>query len=308
MSKLRKAIQKAKEEKATTPIIQKVDKKIDLHKPLDQKSTQKGVKQRNNINVTYTKTRVENIDQDVLRKNKIFSVFKEDQAIHQVDSLRTLLLPKLDEVNGNSVLITSAHPGEGKTFTAINLGVSIAKQLDKTVIIIDMDLRHPWRNHFDFAQDFWGLKPEKGFADFLMGEAEIEDIIVNPGIEKLTIIPAGKALPNSSELLSSQRMEQFIMDVKNRYGSDRICIFDSPALLPYSDALVISHLIDAIILVVEAERTSPSELKKAFKLLKDKPLLGTVLNKSRDYGFQPDMTIKKTIGSIFKQFYDNFRK
>jgi non-specific protein-tyrosine kinase len=170
-----------------------------------------------------------------------------------------------------------------------------------------MDLRNPWRNHFDFAMDFWGLKPEKGLADFLLGDAEIEDVILNPGIAKLTIIPAGKSLPNSAELLSSQRMVQFVNDVKKRYGSNRICIFDTPALLPYTDALVISHLIDGILLVVEAERTSPDELKKALKLLVEKPLLGTVFNKSRNGNFEPDMTIKKTIGTILKQFFDNFR-
>jgi non-specific protein-tyrosine kinase len=308
MSKLRKALQRAKEAKEGKVVVKK---EIDRKAPKEQTSkygTPSTQKERSKIDITYTKTRVENISKEVLRKNKVFSAFKENQTTFEIDSLRTQLLTKLDEINGNSVLITSSHPGEGKTFTAINLGVSIAKQLDRTVLIIDMDLRNPWRDHFDFAHDFWGIEPEKGFADFLMGEAEIEDIIINPGIEKLTIIPAGKPLQNSSELLSSQRMEQFIMDVKKRYGSNRICLFDSPALLPYTDALVISHLIDGIVLVVEAERTAPDDVKKAFKLLQGKPLLGTVLNKSRSDSLQPDMTIKKSLGSIFKQFMDNFKQ
>lgn len=308
MSKLRKALQRAKEARERDFVLQRPIKKQELRTPPKKKTAPAVEKKRGDkLTITYSKTRVENVDREILRKNKIFSAFKENQTTDQVDGLRTQLLTKLDEINGNSILVTSAHPGEGKTFTSINLGVSIAQQLDRSVLIVDMDLRNPWRNHFDFAMDFWGLNPEKGLADFLLGDAEIEDVILNPGIEKLTIIPAGKSLPNSAELLSSQQMVQFVDDVKKRYGSDRICIFDTPALLPYTDALVISHLIDGILLVVEAERTSPDELKKAFKLLNGKPLLGTVFNKSRGDNFEPDMTIKKTIGSMLKQFFDNFR-
>lgn len=308
MSKLKKAIQRAKEARESKLVLQQPLVSQDLRTPL-KKDTAPAVKKKcgDKLSITYSKTRVESVDKEILRKNKIFSAFKENQTTDQVDGLRTQLLTKLDKIDGNSILVTSAQPGEGKTFTAINLGVSIAQQLDRSVLIVDMDLRNPWRNHFDFAMDFWGLKPEKGLADFLLGEAEIEEVILNPGIEKLTIIPAGKALPNSAELLSSQRMADFVYDVKRRYGSNRICIFDSPALLPYTDALVISHLIDGILLVVEAERSSPDEMKKALKLLVDKPLLGTVFNKSRNGSFEPDMTLKKTIGAVFKQFIDNFR-
>lgn len=308
MSKLKKALQRAKESREGKFALQQPIMKRELRISPNKKSAPAVQKKRGDkLTITYSRTRVESVDREILRKNKIFSAFKDNQTTDQVDGLRTQLLTKLDEINGNSILVTSAYPGEGKTFTAINLGVSIAQQLDRSVLIIDMDLRNPWRNHFDFAMDFWGLTPEKGLADFLLGEAEIEDVILNPGIAKLTIIPAGKSLPNSAELLSSQRMADFIYDVKKRYGSDRICLFDSPALLPYTDALVISHLIDGILLVVEAERTSPDELKKALKLLADKPLLGTVFNKSRNSNFEPDMTIKKTIGAMFKKFFDNFR-
>jgi non-specific protein-tyrosine kinase len=309
MSKLKKALQRAKESREDLSSYQQPINinRHELRAQNKKEVTKSERKVREKISVTYSKTRIEKVDRELLRKNKIFSAFKDNKTTDQVDGLRTQLLSKLDELNGNSILVTSAHPGEGKTFTAINLGVSIAQQLDRTVLIIDVDLRNPWRNHFDFAYDFWGLKPEKGLADFLLGDAEIEDVILNPGIEKLTIIPAGKSLPNSTELLSSQRMEKFIDDVKNRYGANRICIFDTPALLPYTDAMVISHLIDGILLVVEAERTIPEDLKKAVKLLQGKPLLGTVFNKSRN-SFEPDMTIKKTIGAMLNQFFDNFRK
>jgi non-specific protein-tyrosine kinase len=308
MSKLKKALQRAKEARGNKGVLQKATVKHAFRMPPQKDAPPEPRKKRGEkLNITYSKTPVVGVDKEVLRNNKIFSVFKDNQTTDQVDGLRTQLLTKLDAINGNSLLVTSSHPGEGKTFTAINLGVSVAQQLDRSVLIIDMDLRNPWRNHFDFSHDFWGLNPEKGLADFLLGEVGIEDVMLNPGIEKLTIIPAGKPLPNSAELLSSQRMVNFVQDVKSRYGSDRICIFDSPALLPYTDALVISDLIDGILLVVEAERTSPEDLKKSLKLLVDKPLLGTVYNKSRNGNLEPDMTFKRTLGSMLKQFFDNFR-
>ena len=307
MSKLQKALQRAKEARNGKPVFEKPIAKQKSQTTEKPKATQPAKKDQQKITVTYSKTRVEKVDKEVLRKNKIFSVFKENQTTDQIDTLRTQLLAKLDETNANSVLVTSSHPGEGKTFTSINLGVSIAQQLDRTVLIIDADLRNPWRDHFDFSYDFWGIKPDKGLADFLTGDAEIEDVILNPGIDKLTIIPAGRSLPNSAELLSSQRMEQFIIDVKKRYGSNRICIFDSPALLPYTDALVFSHLIDSILLVVQAERILPEDFKKVLKLLEGKPLIGTVFNKTRGLSFEPDMTIKKTFGTMFKQFVQNFK-
>jgi protein-tyrosine kinase len=234
------------------------------------------------IQIQYSKTKVQQVDKNILKKNKILSLFKENQTTDQIDTLRTQILDKLEETNGNSLLVTSAHPGEGKSFISINLGVSIAQQLDKTVLIIDTDLRNPWKYHYDFAGDFWGLTATKGLADYLLEEAEIEDLLVNPGIEKLTLLPAGRHLPNSAELLSSKRMEKFIHEVKTRYGQERICIFDSPALLRFTDPLVISDLLDGILLVVEAERTTPSEMKKMVKLLEGRNVLGTVFNKSKE--------------------------
>ena len=178
--------------------------------------------------------------------------------------------------------VTSAFPGEGKTFTSINLGVSIAQQLDRTVLIIDCDLRNPWKHHFDFSSDFFGIHIREGLAHYLQKNVDLEKIILNPGIDKLTIIPGGRPLPNSAELLSSKRMKDLVLELKTRYKEDRIVIFDSPALLACTDPLVFSENIDGVILVVQAERTSPEDLKRVTELLKDHSLLGTVLNKSSE--------------------------
>jgi protein-tyrosine kinase len=282
MSKLKKALQRATEAKTGTPLSPKHttgDRRI--HPLLKKHGITEPATETKDIKITYSKTRVEHVDKRILKKNKIFSAFKNNRTTDQVDILRTQVLSKLSEKGGNSILVTSCYPGEGKTFTAINLGVSLSQQLDRTVLLVDTDLRHPWKYHYDFSQDFWGLHPKKGLSDYLMGQAEIEELIINPGIDKLTIIPAGKPLPNSAELLASDRMKQFIHNVKSRFGNERICIFDSPALLYCTDPLVFSGLLDGVLLVVEAERTTADELKKVLKLLDSKFILGTVFNKTK---------------------------
>jgi protein-tyrosine kinase len=278
MSRLKKAMQRAQ------LLRKEADRGLDPLRPALKPTPEKKIPEpkQKEIKVNYSKTRVERIDKELLRKNKLFSLFKEQRTTDEIERLRTQVLAQLKESGGNTLMVTSAHPGEGKTFTSINLGISIAKQLDKTVLLVDCDLRNPWRHHFDFATDFFGLTVREGLADYLIKGVKLESILINPGIEKLTLLPGGRPVPNSSELLGSKKMETLINDLKERYREDRIVIFDCPAMLACSDPLVFSHLIDGIILVVEAERTNPEELKRVIELLKDKPVLGTILNKSKD--------------------------
>lgn len=246
--------------------------------PLSKATSEK----QKEIRVKYSKTKVQPIDKDLLKKNRILSLFSDQKTTEEIERLRVQVLDKLKKGGGNTILVTSAHPGEGKTFTSINLGVSIAKQLDKTVLLVDCDLRNPWRHHFDFATDFFGLNVKKGLADYLIDDIDVEKIFINPGIEKLTLLPGGRPVPNSSELLGSKKMETLIKDLKSRYAQDRIVIFDCPAMLACSDPLVFSHLIDGIVLVVESERTNPNEIKRVIELLKDKTIFGVVMNKSKE--------------------------
>jgi len=177
-------------------------------------------------------------------------------------------------------LITSANPGEGKTFTAINLGICLAQELNRTVLLVDADLRNPTTRHYDFANDFFSIKAGRGLADYLLGQAEVPDILLNPGIQKLTILPAGRQLPNSAELLGSARMAGLVDEMKKRYPDDRIIIFDTPSLL-CGDPMVLSRYIDAVLLVVEQEKTTARDLHRATELLKNRKILGTILNKSK---------------------------
>jgi len=279
MSKIKKALLKAKESRdPQTADPGAWDNRPDSDTDVPMRASD-GTLLRKELDVEYKQTRVYNIDPEVLRRNKLFSLFKNTRITDHIDLAKGLLLKKLDKLAGNCLIVTSAHPGEGKTWTSINLGISIAREHDLTAMVIDADLRNPWHRHQDFASDFFGLFPEKGLVDYLAGSADLSEIILNPGINKLTIIPAGKRAPNSAELLSSPRMEYLIKELKSRYGNQRVIIFDCPASLSCVDPLGFSHLVDGVLFVVENQRTTVEELKKAIGLYKDKPLLGVVLNK-----------------------------
>ena len=208
-------------------------------------------------------------------------MFDDIETTDQIKILRTQVLKKLKAIGGNSILVTSANPYEGKTFTSINLGVSIAKEFDRTVLIIDADLRKPTKRHTAFSTEFFSLDVNVGLTDYLKGEADIPDILINPGIKKLTLIPSGKPVDNAPELLNSIRMEEMMAEIKSRYASDRLVIVDGPAMLPFPDATILSRYVDGVIAVIEAEKTSSEDLKKMMLRLKEVNLLGTVLNKNK---------------------------
>ena len=233
------------------------------------------------LDISYSKTRVQKIENSVLKKGKIISHFHETEKIDQIKTLRTQILDSLNKLKGNSLLVTSANPYEGKTYTSINLGVSIAQELQRTVLIVDCDLKTHSNKHKQFAQDFFGITITKGLTDYLLGDAEISEILLNPGIDRLVIVPSGKTLPNSAELLSSPKMELLVDDFKSRYPADRVIIFDCSALLAHTDSLVLTRYVDGILLVVEEKRTSTEQIKKVMELLKDKPIIGSVINKIR---------------------------
>lgn len=278
MSKLKKALEKAREERVGVGAPDPEKKGFPIPDPLLMKTSEPNA--NGEIRVTYSKTQIQNISPTTLKRNRIFSLFQEHEMTDEVKMLRTQILNKLKEIEGNTLLITSANPGEGKTFLTINLGVSIVQQLQQTVLLVDADLRNPSQKHQNFSRDFFGIETQKGLSDYLLGQAEVSDILLNPGIERLTILPAGKPLLNSAELLGSARMKALAHDIRSRYRLDRIILIDSPSLL-CTDPIVLSSYVDGVLLVVEDEKTSSDDIKRAMELLKDRPVIGTVLNKSK---------------------------
>ncbi len=271
MSKLKKALAKAKEarqqESVPTAEVVTIEK-------TPNSTEQQPVKQEK-VNPSFVQTRISTCNPQWLHNNKIIFDCQAQEAADQVKILRTQILDHFKEIRGNSLLLTSPTAGTGTTLTAINLALSMAQEINRTVLLVDADLRHP------SIHRYFGLTAERGLSDYLRGKADLPELLINPGFDKLTILPGGQPLPNSTELLGAPQMESLVSEMKTRYA-DRFLIFDSSPLLTCADALVFSNFIDSILLVVEVEKSSRREIKQAMELLQDKPVLGSILNKVRN--------------------------
>lgn len=187
--------------------------------------------------------------------------------------------------NGNLIMVTSSLPGEGKTFTAINLAISMATELEHTVLLIDADVSK------SSVMRYLGLKAKRGLIDVLQDpNLPLSDVLIKTNIAKLTVLPAGDSILHATELLASSSMKHFVRDIASRYP-DRIVIFDSPPLLSTSEASVLATYMGQIVFVVEAENTPQDAITDALAHLSDCEHVGVVLNKfasggsAGDYGY-----------------------
>ena len=175
----------------------------------------------------------------------------------------------------NLILITSSVPGEGKSFTAINLAISIAAERDKQVLLIDADVAKP------SVSSILGVRKSPGLIEYLEGSGvKFSDIIIQTEIDGLRIVPAGKTHHFSTELLASNRMRDLSSELSERYA-DRIVIFDSPPLLAATQAEVLSQLVGQVVLVIEAERTAQNIVLESVKKLESCDVVLALLNKTK---------------------------
>ncbi len=235
---------------------------------------------RKEIKLVYTRTRTLHPDRKSLLRNRLLVLDQNQEVARKTEILRAQVLKKLKQMNVNSLMVTSANPGEGKTFISTNLAVSMTRNFDRTVLLVDTDLRNRSARHHNIASVFFSSSRIAGLSDYLSGKATIGDLLVNPGIPRLTMLPSGKSRGDSASMLGSPKMESLVQEMKSRYRSDRILIFDCCSFLSNADPLIMSKYVDAVLLVVENERTDINALRRMIELLKDKPIIGTVLNKS----------------------------
>ncbi|MDB5729920.1 MAG: tyrosine-protein kinase family protein [Noviherbaspirillum sp.] len=180
--------------------------------------------------------------------------------------------------HSNLIMVTSSLPGEGKTFCATNLAMSIATEVDRTVLLIDADVARP------SVLSGLGLKPaHAGLMDLLLErDVHVADVMLRTNIDGLSILPAGTSHRHATELLASQAMSRLLDEIATRYA-DRIVIFDSPPLLLTSEARVLASQMGQIVMVVEAERTTQNAVKNALLQLEDCPNINLVYNKSQAF-------------------------
>jgi exopolysaccharide/PEP-CTERM locus tyrosine autokinase len=179
--------------------------------------------------------------------------------------------------HANLIMVTSALAGEGKTYTAVNLALSIAAELDHTVMLVDADVARP------SVLRVLGLPPGPGLLDVLEGKAEVPDVLLRSDIDKLTVLPSGAQAQRATELLASEAMNRLLEDMATRYP-DRIIIFDSPPLLLTTEARVLATHMGQIVMVVQAGRTLQSDVQHALSTIESCPVRLMVLNKARTDG------------------------
>lgn len=227
------------------------------------------------INVAYSQTKIHTPNTQVLRENRIVSAFPNSPWLESYRMLRTRCLQAMDAMDWKTVAITSTSSQTGTSLTAANLAISVAMELDRTALLVDANFLNPTIHRL------FGIQTEKGLGDYLLNDTELSNLMINPGIDRLVLLPAGKPMFNSTEMLHSPKMVRLVNELKSRYPS-RIIIFDMPPILSQDDTLGFSPYVDCVLVVVEEGRTKTDELKHAANLLKDTNVLGTVFNKTTD--------------------------
>ncbi len=209
------------------------------------------------------------------------SMSDSNTLLHQ--EFREIKRPLLQNIKGktaheieraNLIQVTSALQGEGKTFTSVNLALSIAKELDYRVLLIDADILK------SSVSKTFGIEVDKGLTDFLHGDvSNLSDVLITTNIPKLSLLPAGNKHHLSTELLNSEFMDNLIEELSGRY-KDRVIIIDSPPLLQTNESRVLAQKVGQIVFVVEQNKTTQLSVKNALSLLDPEMVIGLVMNKS----------------------------
>jgi len=199
------------------------------------------------------------------------------------DEYRVIKRPLIDNAmgkgatrikDGNLIMITSALPGEGKTFTAANLAMSIAMELDHTVMLVDADVARPSLLHK------LGIPAARGLLDVLVDDSiDLSHVLLRTNVEKLTILPSGTQHARATELLASEGMTRLLEEMATRYA-DRIIIFDSPPLLVTTEARTLASHMGQVVMVVKAEGTAMSDVKHALATIEACPIKLMLLNQA----------------------------
>lgn len=270
MERIKQAIEKAKSQHS-----READQTTRPHADSHGKMTAPSSSQvHDELNVfSYKHTRVVKLRMDHLEKHRIVALNKNDAMSLNFDLLRTQVLQKMKENGWRTLAITSPTPESGKTVIAINLAMSIAQQTDKTAMLVDFDLRRPK------VGDYMGIPMEKSLNDLLDEKVGLQDVLVNPNVPRLVVLPTRNPVKNSSEILTSKKISCLINDLRGRYES-RIVIFDLPPVLITDDAIALLPQIDCVLMVVANGMSTKREIEDCLRHLPPAKLIGVILNKA----------------------------
>ena len=234
------------------------------------------------------------VPEDLVLDDKLVSFFATSSMV--TEQFRRLRTHVFQPGVGNApkiIMVASAMSGEGKSFVAVNLASIIALELHSHALLVDCDLRNP------SITRWFGLQEKKGLSDYLIGKAEIQDLLIKTPIDKLSILSGGSIQTNPVELIGSKRMKTLVQDLKSRYD-DRYIIIDSSPILATTEPGVLNEMIDGIILVVKSGETPRETVQQAIKLLNKNKILGVVLNNME---FKTKAMLQRYFGADH-QYYD----
>jgi len=214
------------------------------------------------------------LDPAVLERNCVLPQVTDPSALRAYKILRTRLLQRLAPKNWRSVAVTSTKAGEGKTLTTINLAVALSQDPNTRVCLVDFDLQRP------AVATQLGIQFERGLGEYLLGEAEAEQVMYDCGLPRLVIIPNKRTFDNSSDMLASARAQELLRLIKAQMP-DHIVLFDMPPLSS-DDVLTFTPRVDGVLLVIAEGRTERTSLEKFKELLAEMNIVGVVLNRSAE--------------------------
>lgn len=212
------------------------------------------------------------LDPAVVEKNRVVCLRPNPKEIERYKILRSRIKNLTAGRPMKTIMVTSPNKGDGKTVTSINMGLTFARDMKQTVLLVDCDFK---------GQDihrYLGINSQHSLIDYFLDDTPLNDLIIWPGVEKLTLISGERTIIDASELLSSGMMADLVKEMANRYD-DRYIFFDAPPVLEHSEAISMAPLMDGIIMVVEAGRTSKKDVQASISLLPQDKFLGFVLNK-----------------------------
>jgi protein-tyrosine kinase len=178
-----------------------------------------------------------------------------------------------DRRSSRLIMVTSARPGEGKTFTTLNLALAFASERNVKALLVDVDTQH------STLPKILGIAPNRGIVDVLAGNLELPEVLVQTNIPNLVILPAGRGGPHVPELLSSREMNSLLNELTERLA-DFYLIIDTPPCMASSDAAALAPLVGQIVFVIEAHNTQQGEIEAALSTLSACPRISLLLNKS----------------------------
>lgn len=214
---------------------------------------------------------ISNIKANNISNRLVVIAAPESYEAESFKLLRAQILFAQNRERPKTIMVTSAMPGDGKTFVAANLAASIAMGIDEHVLLVDCDLRR------SNLHTMFGVSNRNGLNEYLKKEKSLSDLLIKTCIDKLSLLPAGSAARNPSELLASNDMKVFLEEVRERYD-DRFIILDTPPSQILAESNIISNFVDGIVFVVRENTTPRDMVQKAVASFGKDKLLGIVVN------------------------------